>query len=197
MKKTILLILLSILILIIFLIPYFNIRNEVELKNETFASIGSYISGIVAILNLCIFIYLTNLIANYDKIKHKSEINIQKLIIQSQFRQSELEKLIEILEKIYEIDGAANREKSLLRIANTSVKLNGFLTQKQYLFPILKDKRYRDLGDKIIETFEEMIEVLQRKDEDYKLINLLNTFDIQRNEFIHSLQGFIIIELEK
>src|SRR5690625_7535214 len=100
MKKTILLILLSILILIIFLIPYINIRNEVELKNETFASIGSYISGIVAILNLCIFIYLTNLIVNYDKIKHKNEINIKKLIIKTKIRQSELEKIIEIIEKI-------------------------------------------------------------------------------------------------
>ena len=181
------------------LVPYFTIRNELYLDNNTFSSIGSYISGIVSILNLCVFVYLTMLISKYDKIKNEREIRTQKIIIQSQFRQNELEKLIAIIEKPFDTDGVSDREKSMMRIAKSSSMLNNFLNQKQYLFPILKDDKYRNLGNIIIETFEEMLKVLEENELNLNNAfgDLISTYDFQKNEFIHSLQAFILIELEK
>jgi len=209
MKNTIKLISGSIFLLLLSLIPYFIIRYEIPLNNDTLSSLGSYISGIVSILNLCVFIYLTILISNYEKTKSdisnyektKSdrEINTQKLIIQSQFRQAELEKIIEVIEEPFDLEGIPDIQKNIFRIARASGKLNSFLNQKQYLFPILRDQRYRKLGDLIIETFEDMLKLLQESDADLeaKMTNLIQKLEISKNEFIHSLQAFILIELER
>jgi len=199
MKNTIKLISGSIFLLLLSLIPYFIIRYEIPLNNDTLSSLGSYISGIVSILNLCVFIYLTILISNYEKTKSDREINTQKLIIQSQFRQAELEKIIEVIEEPFDLEGIPDIQKNIFRIARASGKLNSFLNQKQYLFPILRDQRYRKLGDLIIETFEDMLKLLQESDADLeaKMTNLIQKLEIEKNEFIHSLQAFILIELER
>jgi len=198
-SKTFVFIILLLMVVTFSLVPYFTIRNELYLDNNTFSSIGSYISGIVSILNLCVFVYLTMLISKYDKIKNEREIRTQKIIIQSQFRQNELEKLIAIIEKPFDTDGVSDREKSMMRIAKSSSMLNNFLNQKQYLFPILKDDKYRNLGNIIIETFEEMLKVLEENELNLNNAfgDLISTYDFQKNEFIHSLQAFILIELEK
>ena len=38
------------------LFPYYSIKDEISLNNETLSSIGGYISGGVSILNLCVFV---------------------------------------------------------------------------------------------------------------------------------------------
>lgn len=198
-RKTFWLIIISLFVLLLFLFPYYNIRNEIFLDNNTFSSIGSYISGIVSVLNLCVFIYLTMLISKYDKVKNLKEIHTQKIIIQSQFRQTELDKLIEIIEKPFDTDGISSREKSMFRIAKASSVLNSFLNQKQYLFTIIKDEKYRNLGSVVIETFEEMLMILEENKPEMitELENLFLRYEKQKNELIHSLQAFILIELEK
>jgi len=197
--KTYVLIIISIITLLLLLVPYYNIRNELYLDNETFSSVGSYISGVVSVLNLCFFIYLTMLISKHDNVKGAKEIHTQKIIIQSQFRQTELEKLITIIEKPFDTEGVSERGKSMLRIAKSSSMLNSFLNQKQYLFPLIRDEKYRTLGNVIIGTFEEMIQVLEKNGPDLEneLENLFHKYENQKNEFVHSIQAFILIELEK
>jgi hypothetical protein len=199
MNKTATTITILLIIIIISLIPYYLIKNEITLTNETFSSIGSYLSGIIGILNLCVFVYLTNLVAKYENTKSANEIRTQKIITQTNFRQSELDRLIIELDKPFDTDGVSNAERSLYRITKASITLTNFLNQKQYLFPIIRDPKNMELGNIINETFEEMIVKLESKNKKEEVDGIENIFlkiQDQKNEFIHLLQAFIINELE-
>lgn len=180
------------------LFPYYSIKDEISLNNETLSSIGGYISGGVSILNLCVFVYLTILIARYENIKSNNEIRTQKIIVQSQFRRSELEKLITELDKPFDTSQPSDSELSIYRFTQANVVMSNFLNRNQYLFPILRDRKYFEMGNCIATTFIELVEFLddknKTKDRFHELfIKLLD----QKSKFIHILQVFIIDELER
>ena len=197
-KKTIIVVFILLLIISFFLIPFLR-GNKFDFSNETLSSLGSYLSSIVSILNLLVFVYLTSIIARYENVRSENEIKTQKLITQTQFRQSELEKLIKELDKPFESDGIQALEETIYRITSTVAYLNNFLNRKQYLFPLLQENKYLKLGDIINDSFCELIELVEGNQEDR--MNLLEDLFIkinnQKSDFIHVLQAFIIQQLEK
>jgi len=180
------------------LFPYYLIKDKINLDNETLSSIGGYVSGGVSILNLFVFVYLTILIARYENIKSNNEIKSQKIIVQSQFRQSELEKLIIELDKPFDTSQPSDSELSIYRFSKAHVVVNNFLNRNQYLFPIFNDKRYFEMGNNIATTFIELIEFVESKDKnEEKFHELFIKLLDQKSRFIHVLQVFIIDELER
>lgn len=197
-KKTILVVIILLLIISFFLIPFIR-GNTFDFSNDTLSSLGSYLSSIVSILNLLVFVYLTGIIARYENIRSENDINTQKLITQTQFRQSELEKLIKELDYPFESDGTQTVDVTVYRITRAASFLNNFLNQKQYLFPLLQDKKYLKLGDIINDSFCEMIELVKGNQENkFSLAEKLYVkIHNQKSDFIHVLQTFIIQQLEK
>jgi predicted CopG family antitoxin len=197
-RKTILVVIVLLLIISIFLIPFIR-GSRFDFSNDTLSSLGSYLSSIVSIINLVVFVYLTGIISRYENIRSENEIKTQKLITQTQFRQSELEKLIKELDKPFESDGTQATEESVHRIVRASAFLNNFLNQKQYLFPLIQDQNYSKLGNIINDSFSELISLLEGDPE--KNMNLveeqiIKVYD-QKSDFIHVLQTFIIQQLER
>jgi hypothetical protein len=199
-KSTITYIILILIILILVLIaPYYIIRNNVSLDNETLSSLGSYISGGVSILNLFVFVYLTMLIARYENLKSTNEIKTQKIILQSQFRQSELEKFVTEIEKPFDTSQPSGLEQSILRYMKAHLAVNNFINQNQYLFPLLRDPTIFDMGKQISISFAEMHALLEKDQietdkEKFEEI-FLKVID-QKDRFVHLLRAFIISELE-
>ena len=197
-KKTIIVVITLLLIISFFLIPFIR-GNKFDFSNETLSSLGSYLSSIVSILNLLVFVYLTGIIARYENTRSENEIKTQKLITQTQFRQSELEKLIKEIDKPFESDGTQTVEETVYRITSAATFLNNFLNQKQYLFPLLQDSKYLRLGDIINDSFCELIELVEGNQENKMslLRELFIKIHNQKSDFIHVLQTFIIQQLEK
>lgn len=200
-KGTIVFIVIILLILILVLItPYYLIRNDVLLNNDTLSSLGSYISGGVSILNLFVFVYLTILVARYEDAKSKNEVQAQKKIVQSQFRQTELNKFVIEIERPFDTSLPSNLEQSILRFTKGHLAVNNFLNQNQYLFPILKDPEFFELGKEIAVHYAEMVGLLERKQKEIdqeKVENLFLTIVDKRHKFVHVLQAFMIEDLER
>jgi hypothetical protein len=200
-KGTIIFIVVILSILILFLIsPYYLIRNDIPLNNETLSSIGSYISGGVSILNLFVFVYLTILVARYEDAKSKNEVQAQKKIVQSQFRQTELNKFVIEIEKPFDTSLPSNLEQSILRFTAGHLAVNNFLNQNQYLFPILKDPEFFKFGKELAVHYAEMVGLLERnqqKIDQVKVESLFMTIVDKRHEFVHVLQAFMIEDLER
>ncbi len=190
---------------ILFVIAFFSIPFLMTIKISPFdinilSSFGSYISGIASILNLFIFVYLSILIARQETIKSKLEIKVQQTIVQTQFRQSELEKLVIELDRPFDTNQESSAEKSILRYTRASIYLNNFLNQKQYLFPIIREQKNMVMGFAITESFVEMIEALELEDKSkqQEIIEVLfEKTQEQKSDFIHLLQVFIIDELNQ
>jgi len=197
--KTTNIILVLLLIIGISLIPFYLIRNEYSLDIEILSSIGSFTSAVIGILNLFVFVYLTSLIAKYENKRSQNEIKIQKLITQTQFRQSEIEKLINEFEKQFEFLKDHNTTDSIAKITKVSIVLNNFLNQKQYLFPLLQKEENLILGNKIIELYSQKIEILQTSNlnKNEKLELIFREVHHRQNDFIHLLQIYTIDQLEE
>jgi hypothetical protein len=200
-KGTIIFIIAILSILILVLIsPYYLIRNDIPLDNDTLSSLGSYVSGGVSILNLFVFVYLTILVARYEEVKSKNEVQAQKKIVQSQFRQTELNKFVIEIEKPFDTSLPSNIEQSILRFTKGHLAINNFLNQNQYLFPILKEPDFFELGKELAVHYSEMVGLLERNQKEIdkeKVENLFLKIVDKRHKFVHVLQAFMIEDLER
>ena len=204
-KRISIAILIAIIVLILLLTPYILMFKNHSLSTDTneWGSFGSYLSGIISVMNLIIFIYITLYITKIDDNRSNLEIRTQKLLTLTQFRQNELEKLTNELSKAIDSDGTEELSAIVYRQTSASIYLTNFFNQKSYLFPVLRNPKYFDLQDKISNTITEMLVLVEKnhgkKVEEKELEKLEKKFveyhDL-KSDLIHDLQVFIINELK-
>ena len=206
MKKysTLMLSLIVIAILLIGLIPYtltfYNSR--LSTNPNDWGAFGGYVSGILGVINLFIFIFLTIYISRLDVQRGDSGRILQKKITITQFRQSELCTLDKKLDEVFEMNGTEEKYIVLNRLTNTVLLLTNFINQKAYLFPILNEEKQKQQALNLLEKlnqFQDTVVKLYGNDLDAesqkKLEIKLQAYIFMKNEFIEKLQNFILDDL--
>lgn len=193
-----------IIVLVVFLLPYYNIfgNRELSIKAEDWGSFGNYLSGIIGIINLGFFIYISILLSNRDEERSKIEINTQKLITLTQFRQSELEKLTIEFDKPHNNNGKDDSETMVAKFTYASIYLTTFFRQKGHLFYILRSDEMLQLRIDIDIVITEMIVLIKQvqgrkpnQNETDRVTILFNKYHNLSADLIYDLQVFIIKEL--
>lgn len=197
--------LIALLVILIFLSPYFVIFHDGVLSNKTedWGAFGSYLAGIIGLINLIVFIYISFLINKINKDNNERGITNQKLITLTQFRQDELDKLSNELSKWIENDGSEEINVIISKLAFAQIYLVNFSNQKDYLFPILLENKLRELivdisntmtefGDLVKKFHGQVLSKKDRLENEKKFIKYLN----QKSTLLKILQEFIIKELE-
>lgn len=166
-------------------------------QSKLLSALGSYISGIIGILNLLVFVYLTSLISKEGIDRSEKEIRVQKIITQTQFRQAEIEKLINEFEKQSDFQKVNGSKDMIEKITKLSIVLNNFFNQKQYLFPILQKEDSLNLVKELSKLYVQKIKILLKEDLKQKedLSTIFIIIQEKQNDFIHLLQSFTIGQL--
>lgn len=148
---------------------------------------------------------LTIFVARLGDSNSKRQINVQKKIIISQFRQTEINELSNQLDKAFNFNGYKKKEELINMYYSVSIYLTNFLNQKQYLFPILKDKivenKIKTLLDKydqlalIVDEIHELPDSEIEACKEEKFGTKIQFTIIVKNELIEILQQFVLNEL--
>lgn len=187
------------------LIPYMLVfKNQIISANtELWGSFGDYLGGVISVINLIVFVYITLYLTKIDEERSRYEIKTQKLITLTQFRQNELEKLTTELAKPFENDGTEELNTIVSKNTHASIYLTNFFNQKSYLFPLLSQNRYIKIQDRMSSLICELIELVEKNhgkkvDEanNSKMKEIFIEYLDLKSDFIHDLQVFIIKELE-
>jgi len=173
-------------------------------NRDTYGNYGDFISGIAGILNVLIFIVLTIYVAKLGNINNKNQIETQKKIILAQFRQSELNKLIEVLENSLfgtplEIE---NKNKLIELHSHTAIKLFNFRENQKFNFPILNESSTLKIFDSLTNDYYEINFIIKDWSNDQNSMkynssneHLLDALRL-KDELIEILQKFILDELK-
>jgi len=198
-------------------LPYFLIFKSFAFSRITsdWGAYGSYIAGITSIVNLFFFIILTIYVARLGKRNSDAQISTQekitelqisaqKKIMLAQFRQSELNKLNEILYKpIFEVPDANSNSQSQLNSLNSiSVaifKLKIFQKQQQNLFPILNEDSSQGIISKLIDLYEYIVGCYNNPNDVHNINTNLQLEDLfeSLDKFNKIMQNFILDNLNK
>ena len=192
---------------------YFLIFNQgISYSNQDWANFGGYIGGILApvftILNIAVFIRLTNAIDKSDEIRMNKELDYQKYLILTQIRQDELNALTNILNKALVLEANLLSANIMTPIINATTYIESFLRTKHSLFPIGENDeltyKMLNLHKLFVNYSKYMTEflainnpeaLLQPQVCDYKA-ELLVILD-SKSEVLSFIQQFIIQEIEK
>ena len=208
LKIFVILVLISFVIFIITTLPYLLQFRESILSNESqdWGSFGSYLSGITSILNLGVFIILTIYVANLSDSSSKMQIRAQKKILISQIRQIEINKLDEMLDKLFSLNGQEKKGELMNIYQSASIFLSNFLNQKQNLFSILKDKKIEQQIKNLIEVYNQLVSIIEEMHgipeeqiepwKQQKMENKIQFILSTKNELVTNLQQFLIEDLE-
>ena len=122
-KNSYILIIFVLTIFLCTIIPYFLTFNSFKFSIESsdWDAFGSYISGILSVINLLIFIYLTFYISRLDEKRSEFERTLQKAIVITQFRLTELALLDKKLDIIFDSNGTEEKPIILHRISSIGV----------------------------------------------------------------------------
>jgi len=196
----------AIIVLVSFFLPYYNIfgNRELSIKAEDWGSFGNYLGGIIGIINLGFFIYISILLSNKDEERSKIEIKTQKLITLTQFRQDELEKLTIEFAKLNDYHDEKTFEKMVFSYTYPATYLNSFLNQKSNLFPFVIDNEniaklrieFTKVCLEISDTIRDSKGELLNQEGIDKLYKLLNTYRDVSTNIIHNFQVYIVSELK-
>ena len=200
-------ILLSISIFVLITLPYLlNFKKSMISANpQDWGAFGGFISGVTSIVNLSVFIILTIYISRLSNASSDRQIQTQKKTLISQFRQTEINKLNDELDKAFIFTEYEKKGELINIYSQVSVYLTNFRNQKQYLFPILNDKVVENRIDLLLEKYDELsmfvdeihgTENIESKTEE-ELGNCMQFTILMKNELIETLQKFVLEELEK
>lgn len=120
---------------------YFLIFNQgLSHSTQDWANFGGYLGGILApiftILNIAVFIRMTNAIDKSDETRKNKELEYQKRLILTQIRQEELNSLTDILNKALVLEANILSSNITTPIVNATTYIESFLRTKHSLFPI-------------------------------------------------------------
>lgn len=193
-----LIIILSSVVTIGFYLHIFN--GELSNQSQDWSSFGSYVSGvltpILTALNIWVFIKLTQAIADAStererktdeeqEKRHKQELDHQKKLLITQFRQAEITQLSNSLNKLNE---GATLLEIRLNVINSSIIVDAFANQKQKLFPLLHN---REAYKGLIELHKSLSE-LNRKITAQEEIKSIGAILKVKHKVVSELQKYII-----
>ena len=191
---------------------YFLIFNQgISHSTQDWANFGGYIGGILApvftVLNIAVFIRLTNAIDKSDEIRKNKELDYQKSLIVTQIRQEELNALTNILNKALVLEANIMSSNTIAPIATAHVYVESFMRTKHSLFPIEENS---ELFNKMLRLHKLLINynkymteflainnpqaLLQPQVSNYKT-ELLELLDC-KSEVLSFMQQYIIQEIE-
>lgn len=198
------------ILIIIFIagfVPFLRIfyNSSLSTSISDWGSFGSYLSGVIAIINIVIFVYISFLLIEFDNKRNESQIKAQYKITITQFRQNELDKLNTRLDVISELNDTQNKEDSKKKFANISIYLTNFKLQKSYLFPIIEEYKTKTIIENIENKIEQFIGIIDEvhgtvdiEESKQKKINTKFEFLlISKTQLIDELQKFILNDINK
>lgn len=192
-------------ILLINLLYYLNFHGSGVSKSTTvWGEYGSYISGVTSILNLIVFIFLTVYVAQLGDSNNKKQLKTQKKIIEAQFRQSELDKLVEQFNKPHENLLLSECKPTFLSFSLLYSQIVYIVKQKKNIFPILESKELSIIVQTYITDIDTLLSIICKVDyykqlseeAQEKYIKLSTQIMRNRDEIIRQLQDSILADLE-
>ncbi len=204
-----LIVIISLIVFTLTSMPYFlHFRNAmISYNSQDWGAFGSFIAGLIGIINLAVFIILTIYISRLSDTNSKLQIDTQKKIIISQFRQKEINKLNDQLDKAFNFRGYEKKEDIINEYNLISIFLTNFLNQKQYLFPLLRDKSVKNNVMTLLDKYEQLSRIVdeihgvpENEIEEWmyeKLETKIKFTVIVKSQLIEILQQFVINDLEK
>ena len=200
-------IILSIVIFGMITFPFFlNFKNSMISDNaQDWGDFGGFIAGITSIINLSVFIILTIYISRLSSASKDKQIQTQKKTLISQFRQTEINKLNDELDRAFTFTGNERKGELINIYIQVSIYLTNFQNQKQYLFPILKDKVVENRINLLLEKYDQLSLIIDEihgkenieNEKQKKLETKIQFTVMMKNEIIEALQKFVLEELDK
>lgn len=126
---------------------------------DDWAAFGNYLGGVLnpffALINIIIFIYLTQLVSKLEDQRSQQALENQKKITLNEFRQREFKELAQILNGV--IEELSHFEIALSKANIALYKIKTSHENIVYLFPILKEAENVKLIDDIASKLNEII----------------------------------------
>lgn len=177
---------------------FFQFDKGLSLSNSDWGSFGDYINGVLSpiltIVNIWVFIRLTEVINASDKKQKEAELSHQKKLLLIQLRQNEYDKFSSIInEKLTDVTNENNSEA----IYEAHSFLINFCTLKRNLFPIIKtpefEKAQSDLNKSLIKYRGIYRSAVSIGEEEFKIIGDVYGKILAVNTM---LQDFILSEIQ-
>lgn len=199
MKKGWIIFIIFISIILTLSFYFFQFNNGLSLSNSNWGSFGDYLNGVLSpiltIVNIWVFIRLTEVINSSDKKQKSEELSLQKKLLLIQLRQNELEKFSSIVNDriIYNPE-----DKSGFLVYQAKSFLDYFVETKTNLFPIMRTPKfnivYLDLKVALtnyIGTFDPVIPT-----EREELCKIMLELRYRINSINTMLQDFVLSEIQ-
>lgn len=198
--------------LLLFLIFYLMVFNgSISNESQDWSNFASYLSSMMMIvlttINIYVFIRLTKVIDKNDETRRRQELNVQKLILLSNLRQSELNKFNDILNNTLMISSSLIEAESSRSLIETTTYIETFVNTKKHIFPFIEED---DFVDKI-SRLHKIVSLINKKwkesfpkltdndSQSFIPINLsieILEFLKLKNDVLKALQEFTIDSLE-
>jgi len=198
--------------LLLFLIFYLMVFNgSISNESQDWSNFASYLSSMMMIvlttINIYVFIRLTKVIDKNDETRRRQELNVQKLILLSNLRQSELNKFNDILNNTLMISSSLIEAESSRSLTETTTYIETFVNTKKHIFPFIEED---DFVDKI-SRLHKIVSLINKKwkesfpkltdndSQSFIPINLsieILEFLKLKNDVLKALQEFTIDSLE-
>jgi hypothetical protein len=166
------------------------------------ACFGNYISGtlmpILTIINIWVFIKLTNAVSNESTQSKRNELSFQKKLVIAQLRQKELYKFMDILNKSLVLETDISIPKISMPVVVAITYLESFVHTQSELFPIINDPNF---NSKILKLKSLLNHYYNGILEGFSADNLIvNTIEVLQTEYfkdIMNCKGEVISALQK
>lgn len=206
MKWLITIIILSISAICLYFIKF---GGGLSTAQSDWASFGSYLAGVAAVVNIAVFIALTITIQNAGDKQREKDKKHQKNLILTQLREAELSTLSKILNDATDL---TLNEFQHFRIIRANRCLQTFNGSRSNLFPIIKTEDVQNTILNLITTMnkiqKELIRISGLNDAgipvspplpvDTTLFKTLITdFDTLKYSFISQLEQFTLDQIDK
>lgn len=188
-------------------IPYFiKFHSSIFSANsQDWGAFGSLIAGIVGVINLSVFIILTIHISRLSNKSSERQIMVQKKTLISEFRQKELNKLDDQLNKAIVFTGYEKTGELVNIYSQTSIFLTNFQNQQKFLFPTLTENFIKSRINVLLENYDIISNLIDKYHEKGVMLpknkmileQALAMIITMKSELIEELQKFILHEIEK
>lgn len=178
---------------------FFQFNNGLSLSNSDWGSFGDYLNGvltpILTIINIWVFIRLTEAIDSSEKKQKADELSHRKKLLLIQLRQNELEKFSSIVNDriIY-----TPEDETGFLVYQAHSFLDYFVETKSNLFPIMKTPKFNivhlDLKVALtnyLGTFDPVIPT-----EGEELVKMVANLRCHINSINTMLQDFVLSEIQ-
>jgi len=198
--------------LILFAGSYFLVFNGgISSNSQSWSDFSNYISGMMMIvltsINIYVFIKLTKAIDQNDEKRREQELDVQKLILLSELRQTELNLFNEILDNAMMVKFSLSEAESSESLIKAVTYIETFVNTKKHLFPIIEKEKIVEI---IMRLHKQLMEIGRIWKENFPTLNDFDSKNLKplninaeilaflklKNEILSILQEFTIKELE-